>query len=34
LFAIVSGFGAYIQYGSSGGTVSGWPFLQSLLHLY
>ena len=30
--AVVSGFGDYIWDGSSGGTVSGWSFLQSLLH--
>jgi hypothetical protein len=29
---IVSGFGDYIWDGSPGGAVSGWPFLQSLLH--
>ena len=29
---IVSGFGNYIWDGSPGGTVSGWPFLQFLLH--
>jgi hypothetical protein len=30
--AIVSGFGGCIWDGSPGGAVSGWPFLQSLLH--
>ena len=30
--AIVSGFGVCIWDGSPGGTVSGWPFLQFLLH--
>ena len=30
--AIVSGFGVCILDGSPGGAVSGWPFLQSLLH--
>ena len=30
--AIASGFGACTWDGSPGGTVSGWPFLQSLLH--
>jgi hypothetical protein len=30
--AIVSGFGVCMWDGSSGGKVSGWPFLQSLLH--
>jgi hypothetical protein len=30
--AIVSGFGICIWDGSPGGTVSGWPFLQSLFH--
>ena len=29
---IVSGFGECVWDVSSGGTVSGWPFLQSLLH--
>jgi hypothetical protein len=29
---IVSGFGDYIWDKSSGGTFSGWPFLQSLLY--
>jgi hypothetical protein len=29
---IVSGFGNCIWDGSPGGAVSGWPFLQSLLH--
>ena len=29
---IVSGFGDCIWDGSPGGAVSGWPFLQSLLH--
>jgi hypothetical protein len=29
---IVSGFGDCIWDGSPGGTVSRWPFLQSLLH--
>jgi hypothetical protein len=29
---IVSGFGDYIWDGSPGRSVSGWPFLQSLLH--
>jgi hypothetical protein len=29
---IVSGFGDYIWDGSSGRTVSGWSFLQSLVH--
>jgi hypothetical protein len=29
---IVSGFGDCIWDGSLGGTVSRWPFLQSLLH--
>jgi hypothetical protein len=29
---IVSGFGGCLWDGSPGGTVSGWPFLQSLLH--
>jgi hypothetical protein len=29
---IVSGFGVCIWDGSPGGAVSGWPFLQSLLH--
>jgi hypothetical protein len=29
---IVSGFGDNIWDGSPGGTVDGWPFLQSLLH--
>jgi hypothetical protein len=29
---IVSAFGDCIWDGSPGGTVSGWPFLQSLLH--
>jgi hypothetical protein len=28
---IVSGFGIYVWDGSPSGTVSGWPFLQSLL---
>ena len=28
----VSAFGDYIWLGSPGGAVSGWPFLQSLLH--
>ena len=31
-FTIVSGFGDCIWDGSSGGAVSGWSFLQSLLH--
>jgi len=30
--AIVTGFGGCIWNGSSGRSVSGWPFLQSLLH--
>jgi hypothetical protein len=30
--AVVSGFGVCRQDGSPCGTVSGWPFLQSLLH--
>ena len=30
--AIVSGFGVCMWDGSPGGAVSGWPFLQSLLH--
>jgi len=30
--AIVTEFGSCIWDGSLGGTVSGWPFLQSLLH--
>jgi hypothetical protein len=30
--AILSGFGVSRWNGSLGGTVSGWPFLQSLLH--
>ena len=30
--AIVSGFGDHIRDGSSGGAVSGWPFLQSLFY--
>ena len=30
--AIVSGFGVSRWDGSLGGAVSGWPFLQSLLH--
>jgi hypothetical protein len=30
--AIVSGFGVSTWDGSLGGAVSGWPFLQSLLH--
>jgi hypothetical protein len=29
---IVSGFGGCRWNGSPGGAVSGWPFLQSLLH--
>jgi hypothetical protein len=29
---IVSGFTVCIWHGSPGGAVSGWPFLQSLLH--
>jgi hypothetical protein len=29
---IVSGFGNCIGDGSPGGTVSGWPFLQFLIH--
>jgi hypothetical protein len=31
-FSIVSGFGDCIWDGSPGGAVSGWSFLQSLLH--
>jgi hypothetical protein len=31
---IVSGFGNCIWDGSPGGTVSGWPFIQSLLHTF
>jgi hypothetical protein len=31
--AIVSGFGVCIWDGSPGGTVSEWPFLNSLLHI-
>jgi hypothetical protein len=31
-FTIVSGFGDCIWDGTPGGTVSGWSFLQSLLH--
>ena len=31
---IVSGFGDCIWDGSPGGAVSGWPFLQSLLHFF
>ena len=30
--AIVSGFGGCLWDGSPGGAVSGWSFLQSLLH--
>jgi hypothetical protein len=30
--AIVTGFGGCIWDGAPGGAVSGWPFLQSLLH--
>jgi hypothetical protein len=30
--AMVSGFGVCMWDGSPGGAVSGWPFLQSLLH--
>jgi hypothetical protein len=30
--ALVSGFGVCLWGGSPGGAVSGWPFLQSLLH--
>jgi hypothetical protein len=29
---IVSGIGVCIWDGSPGGTVSGWPFYQSMLH--
>jgi hypothetical protein len=32
--AIVSRFGVCIWDGSPGGVVSGWPFLQSLLHSF
>ena len=32
--AILSVFGLWIQGGSPGGTVSGWPFLQSLLPVF
>jgi len=32
--AIVTGFGDCIWDGSPGGAVSGWPFLQSLLHSF
>jgi hypothetical protein len=32
--AIVSGFGVCRWGGSLGGAVSGWPFLQSLLHFF
>ena len=31
-FTILSGFGVCLWDGSPGGAVSGWPFLQSLLH--
>ena len=31
-FTIVSEFGDSVWDGSPGGAVSGWPFLQSLLH--
>jgi hypothetical protein len=31
-YAIVSGFGVSIWYGSLDGAVSGWSFPQSLLH--
>jgi hypothetical protein len=31
-FLIVSGFGVCMWDGSPGGTISGWPVLQSLLH--
>jgi hypothetical protein len=31
---IVSGFGDCIWDGSPGEAVSGWPFLQSLLHIF
>jgi hypothetical protein len=31
--AIVSGFGGCLWDGSAGGAVSGWSFLQSLLHI-
>jgi hypothetical protein len=30
---MVSGFGDCIWDGSPGGAISGWPFLQSLLHI-
>ena len=32
--AVVSGFGKSIWDGFTGGAVSGWPFLQSLLHTF
>jgi hypothetical protein len=32
--AIVSGFGVCGWDGSLGGEISGWPFLQSLFHIF